>query len=288
MTDGVAIDVRRYGIGRGPCLVLSHGNGFAIDGYRVFWAPLAERYELALFDLRNHGRNAPSGTDRHTYSQFATDIATIQQALRARLAPRQKLVGVFHSASARSAMKHAVEMGGAWDALVQYDPPNVPPRGHALYEPMRAFELRLVDFACNRPDRFDGPDAMVASYRESRAASRWLPQAVEDMGRAVVRHDPVVGWTLACRRELEAAIYLAALNLDLWPRAADFRFPVKLIGADPDLKGNAPTALANQVLAREHGYDYAAVPGTGHLLQVERPEECRQVMTAWLEDIGIR
>jgi pimeloyl-ACP methyl ester carboxylesterase len=287
MTDGVELEVRRYGIGRGPCLVLSHGNGFAIDGYRVFWEPLAERFELAVFDLRNHGRNPPSGADGHTYLQFAKDIGSVQQALRARLAPGQKLVGIFHSASARASMKQAVQLGGRWDALVLFDPPNMPLRGHPLYDAMRAFELRLVEFACNRPDRFDSADGMVAGYKESRACSRWLPQAIEDMGRAVVRHDPRDGWTLSCRRELEANIYLAALSLDLWPRAADFGFPVKMIGADPEMKGHPPIALANQALAREGGYVYDAVPGTSHLLQIEKPEECRRATVSFLEALGI-
>jgi pimeloyl-ACP methyl ester carboxylesterase len=287
-SDGLSIEVRRYGIGRGPCIVMSHGNGFAIDGYRVFWEPLLDRFELALFDMRNHGRNPPSSADGHSYAQFARDIASVQGALRERLAPGQKIAAAFHSASARAAMKHAVQMGGTWDALVLFDPPNVPPRGHALYEPMKAFELKLVEFACSRPDRFEGPDGMVAQYRESRACSRWTPQAIEDMGRAVVRHDGALGWTLACRRELEGLIYFSALTLDLWPDASAYKCPVQLIGADPELKGQPPTGLANQALAREGGYAYAAVAGTGHLLQVEKPEACRDAMLSFLEQAGVR
>lgn len=286
MTDGVNIEIRRYGVGKGPCLVITHGNGFAIDGYRVFWDPLLERFELALFDMRNHGRNAPSSADGHYYKQLSLDIGTIQQAIRPRLASKQAMVGVFHSFSARAAMKHAVEVGSGWDAMFLYDPPDVPPRDHPLYDAMRTFEVRLIDFACNRPDRFDSADGMVNYYRESRATSRWVPQAIEDMGRAVVRRDGD-GWTLSCRRELEASIYLSALTLDLWPKASAFGGPVKLIGADPDMKGNVPTGLANQALARENGFVYEAIPQTGHLLQIERPEECRNAMLSYLKELRI-
>jgi pimeloyl-ACP methyl ester carboxylesterase len=288
MSDGVPIEVRRYGIGRGPCIVMSHGNGFAIDGYRVFWEPLAEQFELALFDMRNHGRNAPSPGDGHNYLQLAKDVGAVQAAVRERLKPGQKITGAFHSASSRAAMKHATQLGGTWDALVLFDPPNMPLRGHALYEPMKAFELKLVEFACNRPDRFDGPDGMVKQYGESRACSRWLPQAIEDMGRAVVRNDPAIGWTLACRREFEAAIYFAALTMDLWPKASAYACPVKLIGADPELKGQPPTGLANQALAREESYVYEAIAGTGHLLQVEKPEPCREAMLRFVAEAGVR
>lgn len=297
MTDGAEILVRRYGIGNGPCLVMSHGNGFAIDGYRVFWEPLIGSFELALFDMRNHGRNAPSSADQHHYLQMSLDIGAMHAAMKARVTGRP-LVGVFHSFSARAAMKHAVERGWVWDALVLFDPPNVPPRTHKLYEIMRTFELKLVEWACNRPDTFAAPADMVKSYRESRATARWAPQAIEDMGsavlregeagRAVVRQDQSApGWTLSCRRELEAAIYLQALTLDLWPHASAFGGPTMLIGADPAVKGGPPTGMANQALAQECGYDYAFVPETGHLLQVEKPAECREVMLTFLRKHGV-
>ena len=43
-----------------------------------------------------------------------------------------------------------------------------------------------------------------------------------------------------------------------------------------------PTAAANRALAREGGYDYEAVPETGHLLQIERPDACRDAMLPFL------
>lgn len=288
MTDGVEILVRRYNIGKGPCLAITHANGFAIDGYRCFWEPLLEHFELALFDMRNHGRNRPTGADGHDYLQLACDVGSLQAAIKSRLSPGQGLVGVFHSMSARSAMKHATEMGGTWDALLLFDPPNVPPRTHRLYEATRSFELKLVDWACNRPDTFASADDMVKNFRESRGSRRWVPQAVEDMGRAVVRRDESSGnWVLTCQRELEASIYLAALTIHLWPHASKYRCPFKLIGADPDLKGNAPTGVANQALAQENGYVYESIPGAGHLLQIERPEECRQAMLSFLREMRI-
>jgi hypothetical protein len=43
------------------------------------------------------------------------------------------------------------------------------------------------------------------------------------------------GYELVCAPENEAAIYAQALTLDLWPKAAEFGGPVKLIGCDPEL-----------------------------------------------------
>ena len=77
------------------------------------------------------------------------------------------------------------------------------------------------------------------------------------------------------------------LSLKTTSSASLVKCPVKLIGADPELKGNPPTGVANQALAREHGYAYEFVPQTGHLLQVERPQECREAMLSFLREQGV-
>ena len=56
MADGAIVRVRRHGNPDGPRLVMAHGNGFAIDAYYPFWRLLTERYDLAIYDQRNHGR----------------------------------------------------------------------------------------------------------------------------------------------------------------------------------------------------------------------------------------
>src|SRR5690606_38188187 len=114
----------------------------------------------------------------------------------------------------------------------------------------------------------------------------WVPESWEDMARSVLRQAPDGSFKLTCLPELEAAIYLAALTLNLWPKATEYGGPVKLIAADPAAK-KSPTATANQALAQEQGYLYEAVAGTGHLLQLEKPQESRDAMLSFLKDLGI-
>jgi pimeloyl-ACP methyl ester carboxylesterase len=33
---------------------------------------------------------------------------------------------------------------------------------------------------------------------------------------------------------------------------------------------------------------YEAIPGTGHMLQIQKPEECRRAMLGFLADHGLR
>jgi pimeloyl-ACP methyl ester carboxylesterase len=144
LEDGAIIRVRRHGDSGGVRILLSHGNGFAADGYFPYWQHLLASFDLVVFDFRNHGQNVPVVPPHHTYEQFTRDLECIVRAVKLRLGERPT-VGLFHSMSARTAMKHAIEVGWCWDALVLFDPPNVPPPDHPLYPSMEAFEKRLID-----------------------------------------------------------------------------------------------------------------------------------------------
>lgn len=285
--DGTVFKVRRHGNPDGLRIYLSHGNGFAIDAYYPFWGLLLDRFDVILFDMRNHGRNAQVGFDGHNYFQMARDISAITNAVEGRLGGGQK-VGVFHSMSARAAMKHAVEKDWIWDALVLFDPPNVPPKDHRLYPAMRAFEMRLVEFAAARQEHFASPQELADYYAESRAHAKWAQGAHALMAKSVLQENSAAGsWSLTCRPEFEAAIYLSALTIDLWPQAKEYAGPTKLIAADPNLDKGPPTGPTNQALAEEGGYDYQAIAGTGHMLQLERPQECVAAMLRFLADCGL-
>jgi pimeloyl-ACP methyl ester carboxylesterase len=289
MGDGAIIRIRRYVRTGAVRLFVSNGNGFAVDGYYPFWRPLTERFEVLAFDVRNHGQNplASSGRDGHTYAQMTLDLERIVRAVTARFGPRTS-VGVFHSMSARTAMKHAIEIGFPWAALILFDPPNVPPPGHRCHETMDVFERRLAQWAMSRPDRFKDPSELARQYAETRAHQTWVAGAHELMARAVLRRDERDGgWVLACPRELEASIYLQAMTLNLWPPAEAYGGPVKLIGADPEARGAPGPALANKALAEDFGYVYEAIAGTGHLLQIQKPEECRRAMLGFLGGLGL-
>ena len=286
MEDGAKIIVRHHVRPGALRLFISNGNGFAVDGYRVFWEPLLADFDVVLFDMRNHGPNPPCGADGHHYQQMGRDLATVHAAVTAQ-AGSATSVGVFHSMTSRAAMKGSIEAGLPYDALVLYDPPSVPPQGHPLYEAMRSFELKLVSWATERREHFGSPDELEADYAAARPSAKWLPQARADMAAAVMRPGPDGGYRLSCQRELEASIYLAALTLNLWPRASELGVPAKLVGADPQGRGAPPTGPANKALAEEGGYDYFGMEHVGHLLQIEKPDACRDVLLSFLQEQGL-
>ncbi|MGC1777107.1 MAG: alpha/beta hydrolase [Xanthobacteraceae bacterium] len=287
LDDGANIRVRRHGNAGGVRLLLTHGNGFAADAYYPYWRHLLQNFDLVLFDFRNHGQNVPVQPPHHTYEQLVHDLERVVQEVGRRLGPRPT-AGLFHSMSGRTAMKHAIEVGWRWDALVLFDPPNVPPPDHAAYPAMAEFEKRLTAWARQRRRRFATIEQLADEYRQSRAAARWVEGAHELMARSVLRQSPDGdGYELVCDPQNEATIYAQAMTMDLWPRARDFGGPVKLIGCDPDMKGAPATGAANAALGSEGGYDYSFVAGAGHLLQIEKPEECVRLTLEFLARHGL-
>jgi pimeloyl-ACP methyl ester carboxylesterase len=260
LEDGAKIRLRRHGNADGVRLYFSHGNGFAADASFPYWQYLLANFDLLVFDFRNHGQNVPVVPPNHNYEQLTRDLERVIQAVKVRLGERPT-AGLFHSMSARTAMKHAIEIGWRWDALVLFDPPNVPPPDHPLYPAMAAFEKRLVDWALHRRRRFV---ELAQEYLESRATARWVSGEHDLMARSVLRKSPDGdGYELVCDPKNEAAIYAQALTLNLWPRASEFIGAVKLIGCDPNVKNAAGTGPANQALGIDGGYDYSFVEARG-------------------------
>jgi pimeloyl-ACP methyl ester carboxylesterase len=287
LDDGAIIHMRRHGNSEGVRLLVTHGNGFAADAYFPYWQHFLGKFDVLVFDFRNHGQNVPVVPAHHTYEQLTHDLERIVQEVKLHLGER-RTAGLFHSMSARTAMKHAIEVGWRWDALMLFDPPNVPPPDHPAYAAMAAFEKRLTDWARQRRRRFAMIDELAEEYRQSRATARWVEGEHELMARAVLRQSPDGdGYELVCDPENEATIYAQALSLNLWPRASEFGGPVKLIGCDPAMKGAPATGAANQALGTEGSYDYSFVEGTGHLLQVEKPDACVGLTLEFLARCGL-
>ena len=173
LDDGARIRMRRHGNPDGARLLLTHGNGFAADAYFPYWQHLLAKFDLLVFDFRNHGQNIPVVPPHHTYEQLTRDLERVVQTVKSQLGER-RTAGIFHSMSGRTAMKHAIEVGWRWDALILFDPPNVPPPTHPAYAAMEAFEKRLTAWARARRRRFAAIDELTEEYRQSRATARWV------------------------------------------------------------------------------------------------------------------
>ena len=288
MADGAHIVVRRHGNPDARTRVFaSNGNGFAIDGYLPFWQLLCPRYDVVVFDMRNHGRNPTSEPLNHDYDHMARDMAEIHTEISGRLGAKPS-VGAFHSMSGRAAMRDAVDVPWRWDALVLFDPPDIPLERHRPFDLMVKFEHRLADWAKFRKSRFADPSEQEAEYAAGRAHRNWVEGAHALTARSILR--PAAdgdGWELCYPGEVEPETYVANIPMKLRPGAAEFGGPVLLVGTDPELERRSPTAATNKAMAEEGDFDYVAIPGTGHMLQLEEPEACVEAMEKFLARHGL-
>jgi hypothetical protein len=72
-------------------------------------------------------------------------------------------------------MRHAIEIGFCWDALVLFDPPNVPRPGHPVYAAMEAFEARLPAFAGNRRTHYASTEELAVESPSRGSAKPGRP-----------------------------------------------------------------------------------------------------------------
>ncbi|HEX3954289.1 MAG TPA: alpha/beta hydrolase [Stellaceae bacterium] len=289
--DGAVLRLRRHGNPQGATrLFVSHGNGFAIDGYFDFWGRFLGDFDVVTFDMRNHGQNPPADPAHHDYAHMVQDIDAVCRAACAEFGGKPT-AGLFHSMSAQAALLQAMGGGGHFEALILFDPPNVPPpnvppQGDAARAPMLAYLRMLTLWAGQRRERFAEPAELAAEYAATRAGQGWASEAHDLMARSVLRRDGE-DWALACPGALESAMYRQGITLDLWPQQSDVPVPVTLIGADPERAYPAATGLANRALAASGGFDHTAIPGTSHLMQLEEPAACADAALAALARFGL-
>lgn len=279
--DGTNIVLRRHGNPAGTRLVLSHGNGLAADLYFPFWSLLLGRFDLVLYDLRNHGWNPPGDPRAHNVATFVADNEHVARGI-GRHFGEKPWVGVFHSLSAVAALNQEPPGGGA-AALVLFDPPILPPTGNRLDIDARWQKMRVA--ARLRPERFASRRQFAELLGRSPMFAHLRPGVADLASRVMLRADRGEdGYRLRCPPAYEARIFEYIFAYNVTPGANEAPCPVKVIGGDPTLPFSF---LPSKDLDGLTSYNYDFVPGTTHYLQLENPEECVAAMVEFLEREGL-
>ncbi len=280
--DGAAIRVRQHGNPAGPRLLVSHGNGFATDGYFPFWRHFLAECEVLVYDQRNHGRNPRHREAAHGFASFVADLAFLLREIPARLGEKPPS-GVFHSLSAIASIAHALAHPWPWVGLVLFDPPFCPAPDDPLFPEARAQERFLAERAQRRRERFDHPRELAEKLAQAMGEPGWVPGAYEGMARAVLRESPDGGFELACPGAYEARVFSENSTLDLTSRLGELSGPMLFLCADPDRPGARGPALVNRAVHERFGHPYLAPPGATHMLQLEQPEHCARLTLDFLK-----
>ena len=151
--------------------MLSHGNGFAIDGYFSFWSRFLGSFDVVVFDMRSHGQNPRAEPPNHDYAHMVPDLDGICRAVGEEFGEKPT-AGVFHSMSAQCAMLQALAGRSDFAALILFDPPDVPPPGHPVRGKMEDYEHKLARWARQRRTHFDERSELARAELEADSGRR--------------------------------------------------------------------------------------------------------------------
>jgi pimeloyl-ACP methyl ester carboxylesterase len=245
--DGVRIVYSVYGKGE-PALVFVHGW----CGSRAVWYKqipyFAKKYKVAALDLAGHG---VSGRQRKAYTQeaFGEDVAAVVKALKA-----DKVILIGHSMSgtiileANRLLKGKVSGLIAIDTLENFEYLATPEDRIKYIEPLKK------DFVKNS-----------APFMRDMFTKNSDPKLVELVVRNVARSNPEIAInTMEYYFDTPIIPLLSDVNVPLWCLSAD------LWPSYPEINSKYLKS-----------YHLRVMPGVGHFLMVESPDEFNRQ----LEDI---
>ena len=277
--DDTVVVLRRHGNPDGVRLILTHGNGLAIDLYYPFWSLLADRFDLIVHDLRNHGWNPVSPLGGHTMPTLAGDHDRILEAVGS-LFGDKPAVGVFHSVAALAALMSPAK-GEGYAGLVLFDPPLC--KAGRSFHNFDEVAMRNAAQARQRAEHFASLHEFIELLSFAPAYRHVLPGIHRLLAETTLRpRADADGFELRCPREFEAqiveyaSVFAVNINFDA------FRCPIKAIGADPTL---TYSYLPSMDLSHILSVDYDFVPDATHFLQLEKPDECVAYMRGFLDEV---
>ena len=265
---GIRFHYVEWGVAAGRPLVLLHG----ITGHARTWDHLAASFgpgwRVLALDQRGHGDSEPAPDRDYGVGAMSEDVAAFADALRL---DRFTLLGL--SMGGRVSMAYAAAHPARLERLVIVDiAPDIHPPGMARIRTMMA----------NAPEAIESEEWAV----ETSAAAN--PRA--DLGelRHRIKHairrgpDGVLTWKYD--RELREMMRRGGRRetLDLWACLPRITCPTLLIrGAESDVYS---PELAQRMLAALPDGRVVEVPGAGHTVPGDRPEQFADLVRRFLGD----
>jgi pimeloyl-ACP methyl ester carboxylesterase len=260
--------LRWFERGEGEALVLVHGLGGAASNWTLLAPRLAERRRVIVVDLPGHGGSAPlrREADLRTYAGVLAGLVERQSAAPA--------VVVGHSMGGLIAMRLAASRPDLVRGLILFETAGI----RSL---SRSAAIFLVLSGLVRPAK------KVARLRHRVAATPRLRRLVFGYWGAadptLMPAEAVLGWLAGAAEATDTATAGRALLRD------DPRFDLDAV-ACPTL---VVWGARDRLLPVEDGFEFArrlrapirVVPGAGHLVIGEQPEDCLAILDDFLDGI---
>ena len=290
--DGAALAVYRLtGSADGPALLCGHATGMAAGSYLPWLRMLSTRARVYAFDARGHGGSAGEAASV-TLDALAYDLLAVADAVRGD-AQAKFLFYVAHSISGVAALQLGAAHGKApWRDLILFEPPVMVGREHSAHAAAMADTLARAERTARRRAAWPSQAAFLDLLRSRGVFARFRPDMLEAHVRATLRPAAGGGFRLACDPLVESAFFRSVRSSGLWDRLPRFPLPARFVSGDPELadpgaeQARWVTTAASDIAARVPGSRFSMVEGTDHMMICERPEACRDLVFAMLDEAG--
>jgi pimeloyl-ACP methyl ester carboxylesterase len=274
----------------GTPLVFVHANGYPPQAYRSFLRPFLADYQLTAYYLRPFWPGSVPG-ELQDWRSFRDDfLRYLDSREDQHPGTSRQVIGVGHSLGAMTILMAAISDPSHFRALALIEPVIFKPwigEGMRLAAPYQLTRriIPLIRNTLKRKDRFPDREAMFQNYREKAVFSGLSDQVLRDYvsGLAEDHSDGSVG--LKYSPQWEVKIYETAGLADgyVWEHLDQVTCPVLI------LRGAKTTSLTASTLRRlVAGLPVGKglnVPGAGHLLPLERPEETARIILDFLRSL---
>lgn len=233
-------------------LVLVHGWTCDQTSWQKALPGLSRTYRVVTLDLPGHGASTPRPGGAYSMAQFAATLEAVRAATNV-----ESAVFVGHSMGATVITRYAQEHPERVEALVFAD--------GILADPAVLPEIRKAVFV--------PPDADEPALRREFIATMFSPattQADKDAILAMMMKAPKV----------TAQGVMAGMFADDALRPEPVTVPGYGVFADrPEM---LPIAYVEKMVP---GFRHVTLPGTGHFLMIEKPEEFNVALLAYVETV---
>lgn len=262
---GVEIALLDWG-GEGPLALLHHANGFCKGTWGMVATGLRQRFRVVALDARGHGDSSqPAGEGAYAWREFALDLVSVAERLRAELGHIALAVG--HSFGGTATLGAAARRPELFDRMLLVDP-VIPGRPGGGDPERRANARRLAERAARR--RADWPSRQEARswWAERELFARWRPEALDLYALDGLRERPGGGVELKCPGAVEAAVFSGSEGYDAFSVARGVETPCLWLWAG---RGDFARPVYEELAASMKAARVEAVD-SGHLMPMEQPD----------------
>lgn len=251
-----------YGARGRPPMLCVHG-GAAHAHWFDFVAPgLTPDFHVRSVDLRGHGDSDPVDPPSYYYSDYASDLNRLVEALDLR-----DFVLMGHSMGGTVSLLYAATYPGRAKKLVVID-------STVNLSPERIAKLRDIG---SRPGRdYESKEEMVSRYRLRPGDALATPEIVRYIGSHSVRETPEGLW----RYKFDRSVYATREIFDGTPLWSDIRNPALLVrGARSE---RITPEIFAQVKARCPQAELETVADSDHHVTLDNPRGFIDAVKPWL------